>query len=99
MKEIERKPILRESFGPGRAGELAFLAISQGTPCESRTTHKEDEDKPNANRTIGFDVSSNYEFVAVCSDKCEEVTKKCVENDLLLAGQLPSFDKNGFGRA
>lgn len=96
--EPRRKPVsvLREDFGPGRAGELAYLTVVQGTPCESKLIHK--EQKP-ANRTVGFDVSANYEFVAVCSDECEEATKKSVEKDLLLAGQIPSFDRNGFGRA
>lgn len=91
--------VLRENFGPGNAGEMAFLTISQGTPCESKATHKENQDLPLADRTIGFDVSANYEFVAVCSDTCEVETKKIVEKDLLNAGQLPSFDRNGFGRA
>lgn len=101
MKEVLKKNdiILRENFGPGNAGEMAFLTISHGTPCESKITHKEKQDLPLADRTIGFDVSANYEFVAVCSDTCEAQTKKVIERDLLNAGQLPSFDRNGFGRA
>lgn len=102
MKEVLRKTdiILRENFGPGKAGEMAFLTISQGAPCESRATHQEEEQGiPFANRTLGFDVSANYEFVAVCSDICEVEAKKTIEKDLLHAGQIPSFDRNGFGRA
>lgn len=99
MKEVlkENAHIAREDFGPGKAGEISFLTIKHGQPCESRTTHE--EKPPLANRTVGFDVSANYEFVAVCSDRCEEETKKIIEKDLLNAGQIPSFDRNGFGRA
>lgn len=94
--EPRTKTIVREQFGPGKAGELAYLALAQGIPCENTLTH---EEKRMANRTIGFDVSANYEFIAVCSDECEDIVKKTVEKDLLRIGQLPSFDRNGFGRA
>jgi hypothetical protein len=101
MKESLRNidVVARENFGPGKAGEIAYLTISQGVPCESISTHEEKSERPRASRTVGFDVSSHYEFIAVCSDSCEEETKKILEKDLLAAGQIPSFDRNGFGRA
>lgn len=99
MVETDRKPIQRDNFGPGKAGEIAYFAIAGGTPCESATTHTEDETRPLADRTIGFDIAASYELAAVCSDLCEDVMKKSIEQDLIASGRTPSFDRNGFGRA
>ena len=98
MKETEKKPVLRESFGPGKAGELAYLTVLQRTFCE--VILPEDEKCTKASdRTVGFDVSSVYDFVAVCGIEHEELTKKRIEDDLAKAGQFSSLDRNGFGRA
>jgi hypothetical protein len=90
--------VSRENFGPGMAGEKAFLAIASGAVCESKTTHK-DKQNPLGDRTVGFDIGGAYDFVVVCSEACEQAVRNIIEKELLELGRVPSFDKNGFGRA
>jgi len=98
MKETEEKPVLRENFGPGEVGETAYLTILQGTICEVILTEN-DKCIKISDRTVGFDVFSNNNFVAVCGVEHEELTKRRLTEDLAKAGQIPSFDRNGFGRS
>lgn len=95
-QQSEIKPILRDNFGPGKAGEIAYLTIISGAFCEVILTNPCNNI---SDRTIGFDVSGNYELVPACSSKHEAVIKKRVKKDLQKIGQIVSFDSNGFGRA
>jgi hypothetical protein len=98
MKESERKPALRDNFGPGHAGDLAYLAISRGTICEE--IDKDDTQcEKISDRTVGFDILGNYEFIAVCSQKHADLAKKKLVIDLAKADRIANFDTNGFGRA
>lgn len=98
MKEIDNRLILRENFGPGRAGEIAYLTVLQGIACEVIDKQNLKCEKT-SDRTIGFDVLADYQIIPVCSREHAVLAMEKVIVDLSKSGRTPSFDENGFGRA
>jgi hypothetical protein len=99
MKETEVKPILRETFGLGHAGEIAYQTLVSGVSCESNEQDGRKCQKT-ATRTVDFDVFSNYEFISVCGDEhAARVIKRVIEESKAQGLANPGFGKNGWGRA
>lgn len=100
MKEIEPRVIRRDEFGPGRLGEMAYQTILSGVPCE---TIIEEEEKSIceriSDRTVDFDAMGQADFVPVCSEVHESMTRARITRDTKRLGRPTVLSKNGFGRA
>ncbi|MCL5019057.1 MAG: hypothetical protein M1426_01065 [Patescibacteria group bacterium] len=100
MKETDRRPVLREKFGPGIAGQLAYEGILSGLPCEAFL----DEQRTKAcgrisDRTVDFDVAGHGDYFPVCSLEHSILVRISISKDLERQGHSTIFGENGFGRA
>ena len=99
-REPERKPVLRESFGPGTAGELAYLGILSGLLCEAYLDNKVRKEMCGklSDRTVDFDVAGHGDYLPSCSAKHSASIRENISGDLERQGHSTVFGENGWGR-
>ncbi len=96
----EDMPITRDMFGEGKAGELAYVWISQGNQvCEAIVNDEGEKCGKRARGTVDFDVYGILEMVLYCGDEVHALKiEKIVDTDLIKVGMSSSFGRNGCGR-
>ena len=100
MKESEQNPVLRENFGPGKFGEIAYQTILVGTPCEAFVEETGERCGGISDRTVDLDIRGNAHFITACSSKHEARIKARVIKEAEQKGSeiIPDFSRNGWGR-
>lgn len=95
FKRLKDNPYSRDKFGPGRAGDLAYVLLRSketkcefiGDPCKARPT-----------RTLDYDWNGDGDRIPLCDEHLKPAMK-AVRVDLQKNGRDTVFGYNGFGRA
>ncbi len=101
VERLPEKPaVLRENFGPGEAGELAYLGIASGLPCEAFVDPERKQICGKlSNRTVDFDVAGHGDYLPSCSPVHSASIRESIAGDLARQGHTTVFGENGWGRA
>lgn len=90
---------MRENFGQGVAGKIAFAMVASGAKCEARTGENGKECSELSQGTLDFDVMGYLDTVPVCGNECTVFEKGMIDSELAAQGRSTVFGINGKGRA
>ena len=96
--KTETREIRREDFAPGRTGEMSYLAVKSGTPCEAFI----DQNKTKCGKppigTVDIDIRYDLEFFPFCTPEHKQLLLDQLDSELEAQGRYSYASSNGFGR-
>lgn len=100
-KSIEpaERTILREEFGPGKAGDWAFQVISSGASCETFIDADKNKCGDAAIGTVDVDIRGELDVFPYCSPEHGTLLEQQLVADIEASGGFTYPGRNGFGRA
>lgn len=97
--QVQEGIVRREDFGPGHAGNLAFIAVSGGTPCETYIDDAKTKCGQPPIGTVDIDILGDVDPFPYCSGEHAVTLQNQLLEDLHRQGRNSVPGRNGFGRA